>query len=102
MTPFDPAASGDNDGHRFAPSHRDGDVFDANRNGISADDTFVQHLDLRAFDEAEFDQPAFKLGVGQCRACLAGGEMLDHAGEAAPGKPERQLRLDVAGFGHGL
>ena len=70
--------------------------------GIAADDAFVQDLDPRALDEAEFDQPAFKLGVGQCRACLAGGEMLDHAGEAAPGKPERQLRLDVAGFGHGL
>ena len=65
MTPFDPAASGDNDGHRFAPAHRDRDVFDTDGNRIPPDDAFVQNLDLGAFDEAEFDQAAFELDIRQ-------------------------------------
>ena len=55
-----PVTSGDDNGHGLAPAHRDGDVLDAHRDRIAADDALMQHLDPGALDEAEFDQPAFE------------------------------------------
>ena len=73
-----PAASGDNDGHGLAAAYGDGDVFHANGDRVSPDGALMQHLDPRAFDEAELDQAAFELGVRQRGAGLGGGDAMDH------------------------
>jgi len=41
-----PVALRDDDGHCFAPAHRDGDILHADRDRIASDDALVQDLDL--------------------------------------------------------
>ena len=71
-----------------------------------SDETPEQHaddgLDPGAFDEAEFDQPAFELVGRQRRVGVAGSEVLNHAREAALGQSERHLRTSAVLFSHGL
>ena len=97
-----PVALCDNDGHGFAPTHRNGDILDANRDRVAADDALMQYLDAGAFDKAELDQPALEFGIRECRICVTGGEMLDHARIAALGQSQRLGLFWFGLFGHPL
>src|SRR5579863_1785192 len=98
------ASSNDNDGHRLAPSHRDRDVLDADRNRVAPDDAFVKHLDLGAFHESEFDQATFELDRGKRGTGSVGGKVMDHPGIAALGQAQGNLRgrIGLLDGGHGL
>ena len=55
----------------------------AHRDRIAAEQALVQQLDIGAFDEAQFDQPAFQFGRRQAGAgARATDERLDAAAKA--------------------
>jgi hypothetical protein len=62
----------------------------------------MQDLDARTFDEAEFDQTAFELGIRQGRARPCSCQLLNRTGVAALGQAKRQMLPTIAVFGHHL
>lgn len=57
----------DHDRHRFAPTQRDRRAVDPDRDRIPPNWSFMQDLNRRALDDAEFEKTPFPSGV----ACVA-------------------------------
>ena len=75
------------------PAQRDAHVVDLHRDRVAAQQAFVQQFDPRAFDEAQFQQPALKLQRVLVVMAVA-ADLDDDAAIAAPGLAESN------GIGH--
>src|SRR5262245_2878983 len=54
----------DDDRHGLTSPQRNRDAIDADRDGVAAEQTFMQDFDRSTLDETEFDQSAFKIFGG--------------------------------------
>lgn len=86
---------GNDDGHSFPAADSDGDIVDANRDWVTSHSPFVQHFDLSAFNESEFDEPAFKLGAWEGRTYTGGIQLLNNTAIATVGQPQPDVSASI-------
>ena len=60
--------------------------------GIAAESTLMQNFDAGALGEAELDQAALELALGQIAALVVGGDGVDAAAKSALGVAEQRRR----------